>query len=277
MKSWLTLVRQCMRQIGDGISLSSDMFCYLIQTSIKKLQELCIDETPAAASATPEASPTAEPPPELPPRGAEEASSPVTEEGSLSEYPWFHGMLSRSEAAQLVLRDGNQSHGNFLVRQSETRKGEYVLTFNFQGRAKQLSDRRTPLSKDTLALQLGVVLHKGGVPNMMIVVIQHLRMTISTEGQCRVQHLWFQTIFDMLEHFRVHPIPLESGGASDVTLAQFVVCPATQVTAATEDGSPPPPIPPGTTHAGSVRVRLLALDNNPVIPVRAVENTYSFV
>ena len=67
-----------------------------------------------------------------PPDDGEETEHPRTAP-NLNRFPWYHGNLSRNDAAKMVQ---GAAHGVFLLRRSETRPSTYVLTFNVNRRAK---------------------------------------------------------------------------------------------------------------------------------------------
>lgn len=137
----------------------------------------------------------------------------------LEIYPWFHARLSRTVSARLVLHNGEDGHGLFLVRQSETRPGEFVLTFNCQGKAK------------------------------------HVRILVMADGECRIHQMIFDTMVDLLEHFRDNPIPLENSSHPPMFLSEYVICWRRRSIALSEVD-----VRDFLTYAGSLRLDIRALE-----------------
>lgn len=60
----------------------------------------------------------------------------------LSKEPWYHGRVSRVDAEK-VLEQAGGSEGSFLVRDSLTTTGEYVLSLCHQVHRKYTRIKRT--------------------------------------------------------------------------------------------------------------------------------------
>lgn len=87
---------------------------------------------------------------------------------------WYFSKISRNEAEQLLLSPPNQ-HGSFLVRDSESSKGEYSLSGNFGGNyPKKMSTEK----RARLFPRGGSWLGQHGVKNMEICL---KRFTASSE------------------------------------------------------------------------------------------------
>jgi hypothetical protein len=64
---------------------------------------------------------------------ASEEATQSTSNNELFGKDWFHGPMSRQDAENLLVRDGD-----FLVRESTTNPGQYVLTGLQNGYPKHL-------------------------------------------------------------------------------------------------------------------------------------------
>eukprot|EP00118_Oscarella_pearsei_P017395 m.171758 g.171758 ORF g.171758 m.171758 type:complete len:582 (+) comp39074_c0_seq6:92-1837(+) len=105
--------------------------------------------------------------------------------GSLEAEEWFHGQIARQQAESLLEEDGE-----FLVRESTSQAGQYVLT----------------------GLQ-------GGKPRHMLLV--------DPEGVVRTKDRSFDSVQHLIKHHLENGLPIVSSD-STVTLGQPVLCPSLQ-------------------------------------------------
>lgn len=64
---------------------------------------------------------------------------------------WFHGHLSGRDAEKLILDRGK--NGSFLVRESQSKPGDFVLSVRMDDKVTHVMIRCTPVSIHCLCMQ----------------------------------------------------------------------------------------------------------------------------
>lgn len=114
----------------DGFKSWGQILCSLRLNRVFTFLQYLQRKLPCCRSG--QASPTAVPQPSGPP--PQWAGSAATAELGLQHMqPWFYSGMSREEASQLLLKHGTVD-GVFLVRQSLTKPGSYVLCYVYRGK-----------------------------------------------------------------------------------------------------------------------------------------------
>ncbi|PIK59791.1 putative SH2B adapter protein 2, partial [Apostichopus japonicus] len=167
----------------------------------------------------------------------------------LADYPWFHESLTRVHAAQLVLQGGVLTVMGYSGQTERNQKRGVCPYVQFPWKTKEMS---SVSGTDFINMFVSAFSKSEFIVKKFM---QHLRLTLEADGKCKVTHLWFDSIFDMLAHFRSHPIPLDSKDGCpqpDVTLTEYV--PNTQFSPPSTPQTPqgfnlaPVDRPPPTDH-----------------------------
>ncbi|KAF2360952.1 PTP type protein phosphatase [Trinorchestia longiramus] len=130
---------------------------------------------------------------------------------------WFHGQLSGKEAERMMLDKGK--HGSFLVRESQSKPGDYVLTVRTEDRVTHVMIRcvvsgdhvmiRCVVSGDHVMIRCVV---SGDHVMIRCVVSGDHVMIRCVEGQFDVGGgRKFPTLGELVEYYRLNPMVEQSG------------------------------------------------------------------
>lgn len=92
---------------------------------------------------------------------------------SIDSQPWFHGVLNRSQAEELLLEDGD-----FLLRENTSLPVTYTLSVRYEGACEHMLIASADVLKDGRIMTLKYQLSNGAFDSIPELIFNHLRYHI---------------------------------------------------------------------------------------------------